>query len=163
MLRRSTFKGSVQELFEAGFSHVIGISPKKIRLLKCVEWDLSVVAEYRITVVGQLHLRELVKEITADGFAGLVAKRIQLVNPNMMSRFNEIFLKAHFSEPQIVKTYWDNGSFDLTQLYGLLVIAGAATMCMCKKYRNSSARVAQYELLGNAKRNRSLVDCEEEV
>jgi hypothetical protein len=153
----------VQQLFEAGFSHVIGINQKKIRLLKCVEWDLSVVAEYRITVIGQLHLREMVKKITADGFAGIVAKRIKLVNPNMMSRFNDIFLKAHFSEPQIVKSYWDDDRLDLDQFYGLMLLAGAAMLCFCKKYRHSSARVAQYELLGNAKRNRSLVDCEEEV
>ena len=80
------------------------------------------------------------------------------------ARFNEIFSKATYSSPQIVRTYWDDGTLDLEEIpTSLIAVAIVALACICRMYRETSARAAQYELLGTAKRNRSLADCEDEV
>ena len=85
-LGRSTFKNNVRPLFEAGFSDTIGISKKRITLIKLIEWDLSVVAEYRIIMVGQLHLQHSMKQLKSKNVADAVAKRILTENPHMSSR-----------------------------------------------------------------------------
>ena len=85
-LTRSTFKNNVRPLFEAGFSDTIGISKKRITLIKLIEWDLSVVAEYRIIMVGQLHLKHSMALLKSKEVADAVAKRILIENPHMSSR-----------------------------------------------------------------------------
>ena len=85
-LGRSTFKNNVRPLFEDGFSDTIGISKKRITLIKLIEWDLSVVAEYRIIMVGQLHLKHSMTLLKSKTVADAVAKRILTENPHMSSR-----------------------------------------------------------------------------
>jgi hypothetical protein len=131
------------------------------------EWDLSLIAHYRLQVVGQRRVAWIISQLNDPSLNAAITLRIlKNLEPKLDKTSYSIFSSLKLSRPEVVRTHWQ------TSQYQSLVVAFSGICCgMCimvrraylSKVEAQMLQYAKYEELASFKKSRSLIDCHDDI